>query len=168
MGYTIYKLKFCTGVHFGNGMLNDSVYTFCADTLFSALYIEALKFGTDEKLMKAVHDGNLCFTDAFPYVGTQYMIPKPMLYVEPADKGDSAEKKKYKKLKYLPIEQFESYLSGQMKLDQNPMQGFGFSELRTSAAVRKEDDTRPYHIGTYHYNEGNGLYVVVGYSNARL
>lgn len=163
MDYTIYKLEFRTGVHFGNGMLNDSVYTFRADTLFSALYIEALKHGVSEQLRKQVVSGNLLFSDAFPYVGNQYMIPKPMLYIEPSDKGDSSAKKKYKKLKYLPVERLEEYLAGSMKLDENPMHGFGLEELRTMAAVRKEEDTLPFHVGTYYYNRGNGLYIIVGY-----
>ncbi len=167
MKYTIFKLMFHTGVHFGTGMLNDSIYTFRADTLFSALYIEALKYGTDAELLDAVKTGKLRLTDAFPYVGSQYMIPKPMLYIEPADKGDSAAKKKYKKLKYLPIEQLDRYLSGTMELDKNPMNSYGISELRTAAAVRREDKTLPYHVGTYHYHEGNGLYIVVGYSDEK-
>lgn len=165
MKYAIFKLDFHTGVHFGTGMLNDSIYTFRADTLFSALYIEALKNGTDKKLLQAVTEGNLKFTDAFPYVGSQYMIPKPMLYIEPANKGDSAAKKKYKKLKYIPVDQLDQYLKGELELNQNPMNGYGSSELRTSAAVRKEDATLPYHIGTYHYNDGNGLYVIVGFEH---
>ncbi len=43
MKYEIYKLKFTTGVHFGSGMLNDSGYTFQADTLNKEKPIEALK-----------------------------------------------------------------------------------------------------------------------------
>lgn len=43
MEYKAYKLKFLTGVHFGKGSLDDTSYAFCADTLFSALCIEALK-----------------------------------------------------------------------------------------------------------------------------
>ena len=31
MQYSIYKLEFQTGVHFGTGMLNESAYTFQAD-----------------------------------------------------------------------------------------------------------------------------------------
>ena len=37
MDYKIYKLKFKTAVHFGNGMLNSSERVLRADTLFSAL-----------------------------------------------------------------------------------------------------------------------------------
>ena len=43
MEYKAYKLRFLTGVHFGKGSLDDTSYAFCADTLFSALCIEALK-----------------------------------------------------------------------------------------------------------------------------
>ena len=54
MEYEIYKMNFLTGVHFGDGMLNQSGYTFCADTLFSALYIEALKLGEQNEFLQAV------------------------------------------------------------------------------------------------------------------
>lgn len=47
MKYKAYKLKFSTGVHFGKGTLEDTAYAFCADTLFSALCIEAVKDSTE-------------------------------------------------------------------------------------------------------------------------
>ena len=50
MEYAVYKLEFTTSVHFGNGMLSDTGVTFYADTLFSALYIEA-----NEKWEKIVY-----------------------------------------------------------------------------------------------------------------
>ena len=82
MEYAVYKLEFKTSVHFGNGMLSDTGITFCADTLFSALYIEAMKIGKDSIFLSEVTQGKLLFTDAFPYIGDQYYLPKPMLYVE--------------------------------------------------------------------------------------
>ena len=82
MEYTIYQLEFKTGVHFGTGMLNESACTFKADQLFSALYIEALKLNLQQQFYDAVKKGNLLISDAFPYIGQQYMIPKPMIYVE--------------------------------------------------------------------------------------
>jgi len=81
MKYEIYKLKFTTGVHFGSGMLNDSGYTFQADTLFSAMYIEALKGGLEQQLYQMVCSGRLLFSDGLPYVEDLYMIPKPVLYI---------------------------------------------------------------------------------------
>ena len=110
MQYSIYKLEFQTGVHFGTGMLNESAYTFQADQLFSALYIEALKMNCEKELFDCVKNGKLLFSDAFPYFGQQYMIPKPMLYVEPKVKGISEQKKKYKKIQFIPVEQLEDFL----------------------------------------------------------
>ncbi len=163
MKYSIYKLEFQTGVHFGKGMLNDSACTFKADTLFSALYIEARKAGVEEEFYQSVISGQLLFSDAFPYVGNQYMIPKPMLYIETDKKGDSLLKKKFKSLKFFPVEQLEAYMSGNMELDVNPMDDFGVFEQKTVAAVRKDEETLPYQVGTYYYKQGNGLYIIVGY-----
>ena len=43
MKYLIFKLIFNTAVHFGNGRLDSTGMTFYADTLFSALFKEALE-----------------------------------------------------------------------------------------------------------------------------
>lgn len=70
MKYIAYKLKFSTGVHFGNGSLDDTEYTFCADTLFSALCIEAVKHSEDKlsRLVSYVKAGKIVFSDAMPYM----------------------------------------------------------------------------------------------------
>lgn len=164
MKYEIYKLIFNTGVHFGSGMLNDSVYTFQADTLFSALYIEAMKMGLEGRLYDMVSSGQMLFSDGFPYVEDLYMIPKPMLYIEPKDRGNSNDKKTYKKLKYLPVDKLDSWQAGNIQLDQDPMKEFGHFVQRTIASVRRKEETLPYQVGVYHYGEGRGLYVIVGYS----
>lgn len=165
MKFSIYKLEFKTGVHFGKGMLNDSEYVFRADQLFSAMYIEALKFGKAEEFYKAVKSGRLLFSDALPFASGQYMIPKPLLHVEPVNKGDSEEKKKYKKLKYIPLEWMERFLAGEFSFEQDPMKNFGKFEQRIMAAVRGEGDTLPYYVGVFHFRQGNGLYVIVSYQD---
>lgn len=116
MEYTIYQLEFKTGVHFGTGMLNESACTFKADQLFSALYIEALKLNLQQQFYDAVKKGNLLISDAFPYIGQQYMIPKPMIYVEPVNRGESKQKKAYKKMKFIPVECLIDFLNGKMDL----------------------------------------------------
>lgn len=58
MKYKVFRLHFPAGVHFGKGRLEDTAYTFKADTLFSALCIEAVKDG-EEHLLKA---GRICKT----------------------------------------------------------------------------------------------------------
>lgn len=168
MDYIFYRLKFSTGIHLGNGMLNDTGYTFGADTLFSALYIEALKMKEEKRFMAMVNERQLCLSDAFPYKKREYMLPKPMLYIEPKQQGDSVEKKKYKRLKYIPIKQFRKYLAGNLSLDRDPMADFGREEQQTMVAIRGLEETRPFHIGTWYYKEGNGLYIIVGYEGEEV
>lgn len=163
MKYTVYRLAFSTSVHFGEGMLNSSACTFRADTLFSALYIEALHIGRADEFLEEVKEGNLLLSDAFPYVGDEYLIPKPMLYVEGKEKGNSAEKKKYKKLKYLPVGSLDSYLVGEMVQELE----IGRQQRNAMAAVRKDGDTEPFYVGTYSFREGNGLYVIAAFKEEK-
>ena len=79
MNYTLYCLEFINGVHFGRGNLDSSEITFHADTLFSALFQEALKMKKQDRFLKQVSDGKIIFSDAFPYIGKNYYIPKPMI-----------------------------------------------------------------------------------------
>ena len=78
-------------------MLNETANTFQADQLFSALYIEALKMQMEEEFLDAVRSGRLLFSDAFPYMGQQYFVPKPMVYVEPVEKRRFGARKKHTK-----------------------------------------------------------------------
>lgn len=166
MDYSIYKLDFQTGVHFGTGMLNESSCTFCADQLFSALYIEALKMDRANEFYEAVKKGNLLFSDAFPYLGSRYMVPKPMLYVEPENRGESGQKKLHKKIKFLPIEKVTDFLQGEMEITEDPLKEYGHFYQQTMAQVRTEEDTLPYRVGTYYYRENCGLYVITAHKSA--
>ena len=94
-------MEFINGVHFGRGNLDSSEITFHADTLFSALFQEALKMKKQDRFLKQVSDRKIIFSDAFPYIGKIYYIPKPMIAVQTADEskqGDSRQKKKFKNL----------------------------------------------------------------------
>ena len=164
MQYSIYKLEFQTGVHFGTGMLNESAYTFQADQLFSALYIEALKMNCEKELFDCVKNGKLLFSDAFPYFG-QYMIPKPMLYVEAKVKGISEQKKKYKKIQFIPVEQLEDFLDGTMDLDGEIFKGYGTYMQQSMVNVRNNEETLPYRVGTFYFSENCGLYIIVAYES---
>ncbi len=164
MKYVIYKLEFQTAVHFGTGRLNETTYIFHADQLFSALYIEALKAGTADAFYEMVKKGDIVFSDAMPYVGDNYLIPKPMVYVQNDRKGSSEQKKAYKKLKYIPVDELDNFLQGKMDISHNPMDGYGFEKQRNMVQVRTdENDSKPYRVGEFYYRNGNGLYVIVGY-----
>ena len=84
MNYIIYRLTFPNGVHFGNKNLDESNYTFSADTLFSALFKESLKFSNEtysKGFYESVKNGDLIFSDGLPFMEDTYYIPKPMLYI---------------------------------------------------------------------------------------
>lgn len=167
MNYIAYKLKFDGLVHFGNVNLEDSNYTFTADTLFSALCHEAIKSNSIDKLINMVRSRMLKISDAFPYIGEELFLPKPYINIEKKDSsGDSVLKKAYKKLKYIQVSKFEEFLSGEYDVVNNiGIELLGKSQTKVSAAVRGEEETKPYRVGMYGFNEGNGLYIIVGYEN---
>ena len=157
--YTFYKLSFQTGVHLGSGMLNSSEIMFRSDTLFSALYIEALKHHCEEAFYAMCAGGSLRFTDAFPYDGERYYLPKPMLRIETADTGNSLEKKFYKSLKYIPVDKYEDYLQGKMALVDDT-KGLATLSTRTMARIQEDDDTLPYQVGICSFKKDAGLYFI--------
>ena len=168
MEYKVYKMRFYGAVHFGKKNLEDGEYTFCADTLFSALFQEALKMGVRvaEHLLQYVQSAQLLISDAFPYIGSTYYLPKPMKrIVADNNRGDSKIKKAYKKLKYIPVEEIENYLQGKYDVQavKDVEEELGYFQMKVSASVRGEEETQPYRIGNYYYRTGNGLYVIVGY-----
>lgn len=169
MEYRIYKLRFKGMVHLGNTGLEDANHFFYADTLFSALCHEAIKAGNDslERLYELAHSGRLGFSDAFPYIGNEYYIPKPYLKIESDNmSGDSNVKKAYKKLKYIPVSELGAYLKGEYDvLNTEASNTFGKSQLKTSVSIRGEDETQPYRVGMYSFNENSGLYIIVSYDS---
>ena len=171
MEYKIYRFAFQSAVHFGRENLDEGEYACCADTLFSALCQEALKMGDDvlQSLYHYAKDGNLLLSDLFPYMGDTYFVPKPMkrIHAQNSD-GNSVLKKAYKKLKYISIELLDSYLDGTYDVFNAPnLEKLGHFDMKTAASVRGEEKTEPYRIGTYYYEDGNGLYFILGYQETR-
>lgn len=165
MNYAFFKFKFRTAVHFGGGELNSTNSCFLADTLFSALYLEAMKLGVNDKLYSLAAEGKLSFSDSFPYKENVYYLPKPMKYVEGRNQGDSKEKKLLKKIKYLPCGKIDDFLKSRLDLSSLTHKFCDFSE-DTKVTIRQEDDAQgPYRVGVCTFLEKCGLYVIVGYEN---
>ena len=169
MDYTVYKLKFPVGVHFGKGSIETSGYSVCADAFFSALCVEAVKEQESliETLVNSVREGKLLISDGLPFIGDEFYLPKPLITIEnKVERGDSVVKKAYKKLEYIPVECLSDYLKGEMDISDIAFnERLGMEEIKVSAAIREGEDTLPYRIGTFLFNEGNGLYIVIGYSD---
>lgn len=166
MNYRLYKLVFSGGAHFGTGLLGGTDISFCADTLFSALSIEALNIDEKffNKFIECSISGKLLFSDALPYVGNELYLPKPVIYIDSgSETGDSTIKKAYKNMKYVPLSQFDNYMTGRMQVDRTgDLKALGCSYIRVSAAVRTGTDAQPFSVGTFFFNKGCGLYITVG------
>lgn len=165
MRYKVYQLFFPGGVHLGDTSLDESLVTFSADTLFSALFQEALKQGEDcaAWLYDTAVKGNLLLSDAFPYIGDRFYLPKPMIRPEVIDdQGDSNQKKAFKNLKYIPMDLMEDYLRGELKAkkENSLLKQLSKRSLKTSAKISDGENTEPYHVGTLTYTAGNGLYII--------
>lgn len=167
MKYELFRLEFQTGVHFGEHNLDEYSSGFCADTLFSALFHEALKAGNgmEKQFLTRVKEGKLLFTDAFPCIDDTYYLPKPMLRIELQDRdktGDSVVKKAYKKLNFIPLDAIDNYIKGNFDAvsEADKMKKLGKTMLKTSAAIKSGEDTEPYHVGIYQFSDQCGLYVI--------
>lgn len=171
MKYIIYKLSFPNGVHFGNKSLEDSEFTFHADTLFSALCQEAKKDSLDslEKLVEKAKNGDIVLSDAFPFIDNEFYIPKPIIRIESEEKGDSKTKKAFKRLTYITMSGLVEYLNGQCDAQEEVKKigKLGQASSRVLTDQRREE-TLPYRVGVYNFNVDEydcGLYVILGYDN---
>lgn len=170
MNYKIYKMIFTQGVHFGDHSLEKSEITFQADTLFSALCIEALKIDKLDVLLNSVKENHLVFSDAFPYMGQEFFIPKPMKKIEQVIQNeDMTVRKKFKKLEYVQVSLLDQYLKGEYPIDKgSDIKELGVHVLKTSASIRGNEEALPYRVGIYRFKEHNGLYIVVGYDSEEI
>ncbi len=167
MDYTLYCLEFMNGVHFGKGNLDRTEITFHADTLFSALFQEALKLGKQERFLRSVSDGRIVLSDAFPYIGRTYYVPKPMIPVqiqEEKKQGDSRQKKLFKNLKYIPVNTISDFVNGTFPEEHmEDMKYLGIQKMKVSVGIRGKEEPEPYQVSIWYFNEGTGLYILAGY-----
>lgn len=104
--------------HFGDHGLESSAISCPADTLYSALCVEALRMGGQQLLGELVACSTLRLTDLLPYVGPDYLVPKPLHSVR--SDGSSMQKKLAKKIGFLPAAQLGSFLDGTADLNEPP------------------------------------------------
>ncbi|MBO4687023.1 MAG: type III-A CRISPR-associated RAMP protein Csm4 [Clostridiales bacterium] len=174
MNYKMVKMHFTTAVHFGDGGLETCKNTLCADTVFSALCVEAAQFSQDalERVISAVQTRHVCFSDAFPFIGDRIYLPKPLMYIEKIETEDetvnsSVLKKTAKKLLFIESDQFDDYIAGRADIIQMETyfsDNFGKYDLVSKNAKTIDDaDAEPYSVRIFRYKEGNGLYFLLGY-----
>ena len=112
-----------------------------------------------EKLYKEIKNGRLKISDAMPYCGNTFYVPKPIAVVEGTRQSDSVMKKKFKKLAYIPAEDINSYFSGNYEPSAalEKLDDLGKSGLRAGVAVNRTEDNEPFNIGTYTFSENCGI-----------
>ncbi|MCJ0538337.1 type III-A CRISPR-associated RAMP protein Csm4 [Enterococcus cecorum] len=165
-----YKFHFRTSVHFGQKRLSDSLNSFYADTLFSALIIEANKLNLDfQPLLE-----DMILSDAFPFVGEDYYLPKAYIPITSNVKHET-DYKIFKKLSFIPISEYQTYLNGELSSEaaKKIKENFDLGEDATQVKVNVdkmykgiEKDSKPYVVGTYTFHPNAGLYVLVDASEA--
>jgi CRISPR-associated protein Csm4 len=175
MNYKAFRLSFPNGVHLGDGSLEDGGINLRADTLFSALCIEALKSGGEaaiERLVSLARGGGLTLSDAFPFIDGEYYMPKPFFSVK-AERKESDAKKIFKRLTHIPLDNVRDYISGEFSADAareftEKLANMGRYEIFDRVSLRSGDDPLPYHVGVYKFRENAGLYVIAGGDNDAL
>ncbi|KCH21995.1 CRISPR type III-a/mtube-associated ramp protein csm4, partial [Mycobacterium tuberculosis KT-0102] len=128
--------------HFGDHGLESSTISCPADTLYSALCVEALRMGGQQLLGELVACSTLRLTDLLPYVGPDYLVPKPLHSVR--SDGSSMQKKLAKKIGFLPAAQLGSFLDGTADLNEPPrhVRRLQFLERMGSCQVVHRGGTR--------------------------
>ena len=173
----LFRLDF-SRVHFGVSSLEDSGRSLAADTLFSALCQEALKSGGEARLgdfVSAVNAGSLRLSDALPYVGEELLLPKPIARVQKASgstkTSDSVAKKQAKKVSFVPLGAFDSFLAGEADLATilDVQQRIGAGATEAKVAVRNgKADADPYRVGVFSFSDNAGLWVLATGAESEL
>lgn len=177
--FYILPLHFTTPFHFGSaghgGGLEMVSMTCPADTLFSALCVEAVRLGGDAlaTLVEKAERGDIAFSDLLPCrweAGEwQWYLPKPVLSM-PAKTEErqtleeartaSTFRKKSKKRAFLRASELSLYIDdlrfGENSLEEEPT----FASLSVDTHYNGRTG-RPYAAGSLSFAENAGLYVLV-------
>ncbi|NLK22607.1 MAG: type III-A CRISPR-associated RAMP protein Csm4 [Clostridiales bacterium] len=169
MNYYIYKLKFLTPVHFGDGILQSSTYTCHADTLFSAICQQYIKiYGNIDSLIENVNNDNFLISDTFPYLNDEFYVPKPVIFIEKKEEENpKVDKKTMKALGYIPISKFNEYIDflkngGDLPFENKIFANEEISKKASLLRVPSENKrTEPFVLSIQRFSESAGLYFIV-------
>jgi len=163
MTYKMYIMNFHTA-HFGAGSLDSSKMTFTADRLFSALAIEAKKMGKMEEFVSIAGQDEFVLTDAFPYKSGPF-LPKPIgfpKFEQPDLTTDVKEVRRQakmaKKLQFIPLDKFDSYVNGTLFKDAD--------HAVTNIVTKNQPhvDGNLFQVSTVRFRDASSLYVIANES----
>ena len=159
MTYKMYIMNFHTA-HFGAGSLDSSKMTFAADRLFSALVLEAKKMGKMEEFVSIACQDDFVLTDAFPYQSGPF-LPKPIgfpKFEQPDLTTDVKEVRRQakmaKKLQFIPLDKFDSYVNGTLFKDAD--------HAVTNIVTKNQPhvDGNLFQVSTVRFRDESCLYVI--------
>ena len=159
MTYKMYIMNFHTA-HFGAGSLDSSKMTFAADRLFSALVLEAKKMGKMEEFVSIAGQDDFVLTDAFPYQSGPF-LPKPIgfpKFEQPDLTTDVKEVRRQakmaKKLQFIPLDKFDSYVDGTLFKDAD--------HAVTNIVTKNQPhvDGNLFQVSTVRFRDESCLYVI--------
>lgn len=159
MTYKMYIMNFHTA-HFGAGSLDSSKMTFAADRLFSALVLEAKKMGKMEEFVSIAGQDEFVLTDAFPYQSGPF-LPKPIgfpKFEQPDLTTDVKEVRRQakmaKKLQFIPLDKFDSYVNGTLFKDAD--------HAVTNIVTKNQPhvDGNLFQLSTIRFRDESYLYVI--------
>ncbi len=163
MTYKMYIMNFHTA-HFGAGSLDSSKMTFAADRLFSALVLEAKKMGKMEEFVSIAGQDDFVLTDAFPYQSGPF-LPKPIgfpKFEQPDLTTDVKEVRRQakmaKKLQFIPLDKFDSYVNGTLFKDAD--------HAVTNIVTKNQPhvDGNLFQVSTVRFRDDSSLYVIANES----
>ena len=163
MTYKMYIMNF-QSTHFGAGTLDSSKMTFAADRLFSALAIEAKKMGKMEEFVSIAGQDEFVLTDAFPYLSVPF-LPKPIgfpKFEQPDLTTDVKEVRRQakmaKKLQFIPLDKFDSYVNGTLFKDAD--------HAVTNIVTKNQPhvDGNLFQVSTVRFRDASSLYVIANES----
>ena len=163
MTYKMYIMNFHTA-HFGAGTLDSSKMTFAADRLFSALAIEAKKMGKMEEFVSIAGQDEFVLTDAFPYLSGPF-LPKSIgfpKFEQPDLTTDVKEVRRQakmaKKLQFIPLDKFDSYVNGKLFKDEE--------HVVTNIVTKNQPhvDGNLFQVSTVRFRDDSCLYVIANES----
>jgi CRISPR-associated protein Csm4 len=143
MDHWLYKLTFTSGIHVGE---HDNLHN---DILFAALCTEAVKMDCLDLFYEAVNQGDIAFSDALPYQGEDYFLPRPLL-------PDMVVPRSCNGTEALPLSGMEKYC----------LHGFSKEyQEQTKFGIQTTDFRMNYILSYFRFLPNNGLYVIVKSSN---
>ncbi len=110
-----------------------------------------------------------------PYYEEEYYMPKPYITINRDDKieeNGKSDKKKIKKMKYLPVLKLQEFISGDFndagEVNKN-LKMLGNKNYTTRSTINRENDVaKPYPVTSFSFAKNAGLYILVKYEDEQI